>query len=95
LRLDPDYSKCKDALKRMNRQEEQKEKGNDAFKTGDYKGAIEFYSNGIDQDPMNKTLVATMYANRGAAKMKMKDYKAALEDCNKAIELKPNYAKVN
>ena len=66
LRLDPDYTKCKDALKRMNRQEEQKEKGNEAFKNHDYKGAIEFYTQGIEQDQANKTLVATMYANRGA-----------------------------
>jgi len=34
-----------------------------------------------------------MYANRAAAKMKMKDYKDALDDCNKAIEIKADYAK--
>lgn len=93
LRLDPDNSKCRDALKRMNRQEEAKEKGNNAFKSHDYKEAIKYYTEGIEQDAANKNLVSQMYANRSAAKMKLKEYKDALIDCNKAIELNPNYAK--
>jgi len=34
-----------------------------------------------------------MYNNRAAAKMKIKEHKDALADCNKAIELNANYAK--
>lgn len=93
LRLDPDNSKCREAIKRMNRQEEAKEKGNTAFKEGNAKEAIEFYTEGIQQDPNNKNLVSQLYANRAAASMKMKDFKAALKDCDRAIELNENYAK--
>jgi DnaJ family protein C protein 7 len=93
LRLDPDNSRCREALRRMNRQEEAKEKGNTAFKANNYEDAVKYYTEGIEQDPKNKNLVSQMYANRAAAKMKMKDYKDALNDCDKAIQFNENYAK--
>ena len=68
LRLDPDNIKCMKALKRMNRQEEAKEKGNDAFKTGNLVKAVEFYTEGIETDPLNRNIVSAMYANRAAGK---------------------------
>jgi len=57
---------------------------------GDFKAAIQDFTNIIDLDPDNYTA----YYNRGNAKfnLKPKDAKGALIDYNKAIELKPNYA---
>mmetsp|Transcript_32618 Transcript_32618/g.29486 ORF Transcript_32618/g.29486 Transcript_32618/m.29486 type:complete len:283 (-) Transcript_32618:321-1169(-) len=93
LRLDPDNIKCMKALKRMNRQEEAKEKGNDAFKTGNLVKAVEFYTEGIETDPLNRNIVSAMYANRAAAYKKLKKYEDALKDCDEAIKLNSQYAK--
>ena len=78
----------------MNRQEEAKEKGNTAFKSGSYEAAVTHYAEGIEQDPLNKNIVSTLYANKAAANMKLKKFKEALADCDKAIEINDNYAKV-
>jgi DnaJ family protein C protein 7 len=93
LRLDPDNIKCREALRRMNRQEEAKEKGNAAFKAGNHEDAVKFYTEGIEQDIKNKNLVSQLFANRAAAKMKLKNYKEALGDCDQAIQFNENYAK--
>jgi len=94
MRQDPDNTVCRTALKRMNRQEEAKEKGNTAFKSGNYDAAVTHYTEGIEQDPNNKNLVSTLYANRAAAYHKQKKNKEAVADCDKALEINDGYAKV-
>jgi DnaJ family protein C protein 7 len=93
LQRDPDDQRCKEAIKKMNRQEEAKEKGNTAFKEGDYETAEKYYTEGINQDPKNKNLVSQLYLNRSTVKLKSKKPKEALEDCNLAIQLNEYYAK--
>lgn len=93
MRLDPDNTTCRLALKRMNRQEESKEKGNTAFKAKDYEAAVTHYTEGIENDPFNKNIVGTLYANRAAANLKLKRHKEAISDCDKAIEINDGYAK--
>lgn len=93
MRLDPDNTKCRSHIKIINRQEEAKEKGNAAFKSGDNQGAVTHYTVGIDLDPYNKTISSTLYANRAAAYLKLKKYTESLADCNKAIALNDSYAK--
>ncbi len=93
VRLDPENEKCKSHIKIINKQEDSKEKGNAAFKSGDNQGAINHYTTGINLDPFNKTLSSTLYANRAAAYLKLKKHTEALTDCNKAIQLNDNYAK--
>lgn len=79
----------------MNRQDEAKEKGNAAFKAGKHEEAITHYTEGIEQDPFNKNIVGTLYANRAAANLKLKRHKEAISDCDKAIEINDGYAKVS
>jgi DnaJ family protein C protein 7 len=93
LRLDPDNTSCRLAIKRMNRQEEAKEKGNQEFKSGKYEAAVTHYTEGIEQDPQNKNVVSTLYANRGAANWKLKKHREAISDCDKAIDINDGYAK--
>lgn len=95
MRLDPDNTTCRLALKRMNRQEEAKEKGNASFKAGDHEAAVTHYTEGINHDPFNKNIVGTLYANRAAANLKLKRHKEAISDCDKAIEVNDGYAKVS
>jgi len=93
MRLDPDNTSCRNAIKAINRQEEAKEKGNQAFKAGKYQDALTHYTAGIDADPHNASNASLLYANRAAVYLKLKKYTEALADCNKSIELNENYAK--
>jgi stress-induced-phosphoprotein 1 len=68
---------------------EAKERGNEAFKRGDFPTAVVEYSEAIKRDPGN----AVYYANRAAARTKLMDFPAALADCDKALKLDPKYAK--
>uniref|UniRef100_A0A7S1G9V5 Hsp70-Hsp90 organising protein n=1 Tax=Bicosoecida sp. CB-2014 TaxID=1486930 RepID=A0A7S1G9V5_9STRA len=68
---------------------EAKERGNALFKAGDFRGAIEEYSEAIKRNPKS----AVYYNNRATAKTKMMDWVGALADCNKAISIDPAYVK--
>ena len=67
-----------------------KNKGNQALKAGNTEEAIQHYSSAIDLDPNNHVL----YSNRSAAYCALKDYKEALKDAEKTVELKPDWIKV-
>jgi len=67
----------------------EKNKGNEALKSQDFKEALQYYSKSINYSP---TMSAT-YCNRALVHLKLKDYKKTVEDCNKALELQPNYTK--
>lgn len=70
--------------------QECKEKGNASFKEGDYHAALKHYSEAIERDPKNHLL----YSNRVAALTKIGQMPAALEDCDRCIELCPTFAKI-
>ncbi|KAL4473939.1 hypothetical protein ABPG72_000301 [Tetrahymena utriculariae] len=69
--------------------ENEKNKGNEALKSKDYKEAIEYYTKSIEYDPK----LAASYCNRALVYLKLKEYDKVVKDCNKAIELDPNYLK--
>nr|AAB49720.1 transformation-sensitive protein homolog [Acanthamoeba castellanii] len=68
---------------------EEKNKGNAAMSAGDFKAAVEHYTNAIQHDPQNHVL----YSNRSAAYASLKDYDQALADGEKTVELKPDWSK--
>jgi len=68
---------------------EAKERGNDAFRGGEFPKAIAAYSEAIERDPGN----ASFYSNRAAAYLKLADFGYALKDCEKCIELDPTFTK--
>jgi len=69
--------------------EEEKEKGNEAFKNGNIEEAIKRYAEAIKRDPKNEIY----YSNRAAAYTKVGEYKLAEADCDKSLELNPNFVK--
>jgi stress-induced-phosphoprotein 1 len=69
--------------------EEAKERGNKAYRDGNFSEAIKEYTESIKRDPK----VAAVYLNRGLSFMKILDYGKALEDMDKSIELDPKYVK--
>ncbi|KAF8957084.1 Hsp90 cochaperone [Entomortierella lignicola] len=69
--------------------EEFKAEGNKAFLAKDYPTAIDRFSKAIELDPTNHVL----YSNRSACYASQKNYEKALEDGEKTVELKADWAK--
>ena len=67
----------------------EKDKGNDQFKAGEYREALRSYTRSIRLCPDG----AIAYANRGMCHLKMKQYKQAVGDCSAAIEIDDTYTK--
>lgn len=63
--------------------------GNKAFKAGDWKKAIDFYSQAIAVDAKDVSL----FSNRSAAYMKLEEYQKAVDDADRCIQMKADYHK--
>lgn len=93
LQCDPDHRRARDAFKRAKRLEQLKQDGNEAFKSGDNDTAVKVYTEALTVDPKHDSFNSTLYCNRAAAHIKLGDDKAALSDCNEAIERDDQYLK--
>ncbi|OQR98629.1 DnaJ subfamily C protein [Achlya hypogyna] len=67
--------------------EEWKTKGNELYKTGDYRGAIEMYSKAIELAPTT----AAYYGNRAAAYLMIAKHAEAIADSSRAIAMEPTF----
>lgn len=68
---------------------ELKNKGNEEFAAGRYVEAINYFTKAIQLDGENHVL----YSNRSACYAAMQKYKDALDDADKCISVKPDWAK--
>ncbi len=66
-----------------------KDEGNEFYKKGDYRAAIDAYSLAIAEAPEE----SSFYGNRAAAYMMILNYEAAIQDCDAAVTLSPNMVK--
>ena len=73
----------------METAKEWKEKGNALVKEKKYKEALDCYTKSIEIDPNDPIL----YSNRSAMHLNLNEFDQALADAEKAISLKPEYAK--
>ncbi|KAI4222638.1 MAG: hypothetical protein L6R36_005998 [Xanthoria steineri] len=93
LSCDPDYKDGVKYLRLVQKLERMKEEGNTAFKTGKYKQAVELYGQALAVDPNNKGINSKLHQNRAMASIKLKDFKSAISDCDRAIALDSTYVK--
>ncbi|KAM5156581.1 sperm-associated antigen 1 [Mantella aurantiaca] len=66
----------------------EKEKGNEAFRSGDYEEAISYYSRSLSVLPSTAA-----YNNRAQAEIKLKNWQNAFHDCEQVLSLEPNNMK--
>ena len=69
--------------------EQFKEEGNNRYKKGSYKKAVECYTRAIELDPSQ----APIYTNRAACNLQLLKYKKVVEDGLKAAQLDPKFSK--
>ena len=93
LSLDPDNSTARTWLRTMKKLERARNEANDFFKRGRYSDAVTHYSDALEIDPPNKITNAKLLGNRAMARMKIKEYDLAREDCDQALKLDPTYTK--
>ncbi|XP_059611943.1 DNA polymerase interacting tetratricopeptide repeat-containing, protein of 47 kDa [Phlebotomus argentipes] len=70
-----------------------KEDGNFHMKHRKYRISIISYTEGLSAKCDNREINATLYNNRSAAHFFLQNYRSALADALKAVELKPDYKK--
>lgn len=73
---------------RLMKANREKDKGNEAFKSGDYKEALVYYSRSISLQP-----TAASYNNRALAYLKTEDWTKAITDTDRVLKLEPDNLK--
>ncbi|XP_072186006.1 sperm-associated antigen 1 isoform X2 [Excalfactoria chinensis] len=66
----------------------EKEKGNEAFASGDYVEAVTYYTRSISVLP-----TAAAYNNKAQAEIKLQDWDGAMQDCEKVLDMEPGNVK--
>jgi hypothetical protein len=70
--------------------DEQKEKADKAFKDGEFRDAVVYYTRALKYTPLNERLLT----NRSAAYLKISKWQLALDDAVKAQQIEPTWPKI-
>ncbi|KAL5263574.1 hypothetical protein ACHWQZ_G008819 [Mnemiopsis leidyi] len=93
LRVDPDHSKARLAVKDVKELESTKQKGNAAFTSGNNEEALKLYRAALLICPNNRLTNAKLHANIAAVYMKLRNYEEAAKECTAAVKLDEGYIK--
>ncbi|KAL2351012.1 hypothetical protein BJ546DRAFT_813889, partial [Cryomyces antarcticus] len=93
LSCDPDFKDAVKYLRMVQKLDRMKEEGNTLFKSGKYQQAVDVYTQALKVDPLNKGTNSKILQNRALCYTRLKDYKAVIADCSRALALDPTYLK--
>ncbi|RTG81321.1 DnaJ subfamily C member 7 [Schistosoma bovis] len=93
LRLHPDHIETQKVYKRAKNLLKYKEEGNTFIHDHKYSQALEAYTKALEVDPSHDMINAKLYCNRACALFYLDRFDEALNDCDNAISLEPNYLK--
>ncbi|CAG8975737.1 hypothetical protein HYALB_00011208 [Hymenoscyphus albidus] len=93
LSCDPDFRQAVTYLRMVQKLDRMKTEGNAHYKGGRYQEAVDKYTDALDVDPLNKGTNSKLLQNRALCHIQLKDYKSAIADCERALQLEPSYTK--
>ncbi|XP_057319410.1 dnaJ homolog subfamily C member 7-like [Microplitis mediator] len=93
LRLVPDHSDALKLYKKAKALIEKKNEGNNAFVHKRYTKAHHIYTEALGIDPSNRGMIKKLYYNLAQASYKLQKITRCIEECTKALNIDPNYAK--
>lgn len=70
-----------------------KNQGNGQFKIKQYKAAIEYYNKGIAIDLDDPKIMSSLYLNRAACNLELKNYRKCINDCIDGLRYDPKNVK--
>jgi tetratricopeptide (TPR) repeat protein len=68
-----------------------KKRGDEELKRGNFTAAVGHYTKAIALCGKNPVFLVTLFTDRAFTHARMKEYNKAVDDCNVAIQLNPNY----
>lgn len=87
--MDPGNAEVMELLKKVRLVARARARGNDLFKSERFTEACGVYEEGLKADGSN----AVLYCNRAACWFKLGQWERSIDDCNKALNILPNYSK--
>lgn len=93
LNKDPDNVAFQKGWRNLQKLEKLKKEGTDAFQLGQFKEAVERFSECLELDPLNNNYNSTILFNRASAYARQCMNKEALADLNQAIDMNEEYVK--
>lgn len=93
LEMDPDLREAIKWLRIVQKLDRMKEEGNSEYKAGRWQAAMAKYTDALAIDPTNRSINAKLLQNRALCRLKLRQYDAAIADCDAAVALDPQYTK--
>eukprot|EP00561_Arcocellulus_cornucervis_P013447 CAMPEP_0185804310 /NCGR_PEP_ID=MMETSP1322-20130828/3173_1 /TAXON_ID=265543 /ORGANISM="Minutocellus polymorphus, Strain RCC2270" /LENGTH=535 /DNA_ID=CAMNT_0028500275 /DNA_START=17 /DNA_END=1621 /DNA_ORIENTATION=- len=91
---DPDNKPAFKLLKELRSLSKKKEEADTAYKSRNFEGARDCYSEALELCPADATAYkAKLYFNRGSANAALRNHEEVVKDCSSAIELDDEYVK--